>query len=301
MIKQETLGRLNKRKVFCNHYVSAFKWLSGKNIASSYRSVYDALKAHLKYICNEEREDLIFTYNYNLQTWKEIADFELSQRYDARIACKFFVTLPNDLEIEKATEMIKEFIEKEIGASFYTFALHRNKGIIENKDNFHAHIVFSSRNKDGKKIKFNKKQLYDLRRKWEEILEKRGYEIKNATWRKRERVPNFWLNGKINENAVKYIITQRHTWALMTKAINEEKRFREKEEERKRKRKEEERKRTEPLKRETERKKLLRDITKRILNNHRRGEGRETEEEKQLKINQNKKPLNSTIPRLNQN
>ena len=292
------LSSLNKRNVFCNHYMSAFKWLSGKNIASSYKSVYDALKAHLKYICNKEREDLVLAYNYNLEKWKELSDLEISRRYDARIACKFFATLPNDLTDKEALDLVKEFLEKEIKSQFFTIAIHRNRGVIENKENLHAHIIFYARNVNGKKIKFSKSELYTLRRRWEEYLENRGFVIKTAPWRGRIRV-NLYQNSKLNEPAIQYIKTQRQVWTWMTKAIDIEKNFREKEEERKRKRKEEEKKRTEPLKRETEQKNLLRDIMKQILNNHRRGEGRETEEGKQLKINQNKKSLNSTIPRPN--
>ena len=298
MIKQETLGTLNKRKVFCNHYMSAFKWLSGKNIASSYSSAYDALKHHLKYIANHKRDDLALVYNDDLNKWKELTELELSRRYDARIACKFFATLPNDLSNQEALDLVKEFLEKEVKSQFFTIAIHRNLGVIENKENLHAHVVFYARDLNGKKIKFSKRELYNIRRKWEEHLENRGFVIKTAPWRGRIRV-NLYQNSRLNEPEIQYIKSQRQVWALMTKAINEEKSFREKEEERKRKRKEEERKRTEPLKRETEQKNLLRDITKRILNNHRRGEGRETEEGKQLKINQNKKSLNSTIPRLN--
>jgi len=156
-------------------------------------------------------------------------------------------------------------------------------------------VVFYARDLNGKKIKFSKRELYNIRRKWEEHLENRGFVIKTAPWRGRIRV-NLYQNSKLNELEVKYIKTQRQVWAWMTKAIDIEKSFREEKES---KRREEKRKRTELIKRETERKNLLRDITKRILNNHRGGEGRETEKGKQLKINQNKKSLNSTIPRPN--
>jgi len=258
--------------------------------------VYDVIKAHLRYIAGK-RDDIVAVWNADLEKWKELTEKELAIRWDARIACKFFVTLPNDLSTQEALELVKKFIEKEIKTSFYTVAIHRNTGCIEGKENLHAHVIFYARDTNGKKISFSKSELYNLRRKWEEHLESKGFIIKTAPWRGRIRV-NLYQNSKLNETAIQYIKSQRQVWAWMTKAIDEEKAFREKEE---RKRREEERKRTETPKKENERKTLLRDIIKRILNKHTEGGGRETEDKKQLKINQNKKLLNSTIPRPNQN
>ena len=218
-------GQGFSKKVFCNHYVSPFKWFSGRNKANSYKSVYDALKAHLKYICNEKRDDLVLVYNDDLEKWKEIAEFELSKRWDSRIACKFFMTLPNSLSNEEALDLVKAFVENEIKPEFFTIAIHRGLGCIENKENLHAHVVFSSRDINKKKIYFNKNQLYNLRRKWEEYLKNKDFTIKTATWRGQKKVLNLYENGKLNEKAIKYIKTKRQIWALVQEAIDAERIF----------------------------------------------------------------------------
>jgi len=287
MIKQETPDVLNKRKVFCNHFMSAFKWFSGRNKASSYRSVYDALKAHLRYISGK-REDLVAVWNADFEKWKELTEKELSKRWDARIACKFFVTLPNAMTDREALDLVKDFLEKEIRSQYFTITVHRNFGCIEGKENLHAHVIFYARNVNGKKISFSKSELYNLRRTWENYLENKGFTIKTAPWRGRIRV-NLYQNSKLNELEVKYIKTQRQVWAWMTKAIDIEKSFRE----------EKERKRREPIKREQKfpERKTLRDTLERILKGKlaeiKRRKEEQEEKEKKLKTKQNQ----TTLPR----
>jgi len=239
------------RKVFCNRFVSSFTWFSGKSKSPSYRNAFDALKAHLKYISNDKREDLELIYNNDIEKWKELTELELNRRWDARFACKFFLTLPNDLTAEEALTLIKKLIDEEIQANFYTIAIHRNKSLIEQKDNLHAHIVFSSRTKNGKRIKFNRQDLSRIHKRWNQILYEYGYIIKTATWRNRERV-KLYRNKELDETAITYIKTQRRLWALYTQAIDAEAT------ERERTKKKEEEKRTIPTP-------SLRDTLKRIL------------------------------------
>jgi len=282
------LGNLGKRKVFYNHYMSAWQWLSGRNKSRSYKSVYDVIKAHLRYIAGK-RDDIVATWNADLEKWKELTEKELSKRWDARIACKFFVTLPNAMTNREALDLVKDFLEKEIRSQFFTITVHRNLGCIDGKENLHAHVIFYARNVNGKKISFSKSELYTLRRRWEEYLENRGFVIKTAPWRGRIRV-NLYQNSKLNEPAIQYIKTQRQVWAWMTKAIDIEKSFREKEEERKR---------TEPIKREQKfpERKTLRDTLERILKGKlaeiKRRKEEQEEKEKKLKTKQNQ----TTLPR----
>ena len=213
-------------KKFYNYFVSDIIWFSARKVGKSYKSTFDALKNHIKYISNEKREDVVITQNLDIEKWKRISEKELAIRNDARIAAKFFLTLPNDLDVNEALQMINDFVKEALGnPEEVGIAIHRNKGVIEGKDNLHAHIIISTRNKEGKKIDINRETLKRLHQIWKKMLEDRGYKILTATWRKRERVKDFYVDNEVNEKAVEYIKLNREFWDLIKQAVLYEKQY----------------------------------------------------------------------------
>ena len=222
-----TQNAVFRYRAFYNRFFNPISWFSQKSTSGGYKSVWHALKSHIRYIADPKRKDLELAEGLELDKWKAITESEISRRWDARIAGKFFLTLPNELTAEQALQLVKSFVENEIQSANIGIAIHRNKGILEGKDNLHAHVVFSARRKDGKKVRLNRKDLSELQRKWDEYLTRAGFEVKTAPWRRQVKAKDFWQDGKINEDVVRYVKTQRSVWALLTKAVNEEKVFRE--------------------------------------------------------------------------
>jgi len=226
-LTSSTQNATSRYKVFYNRFFGNVAWFSQRSTSRGYKNVWHALKSHIYYIANEKRKDLELAEGLELDKWKAITDSEVAKRWDARIAGKFFLTLPNELTAEQALQLVKSFVENEIQSANIGIAIHRNKGILEGKDNLHAHVVFSARRKDGKKVRLNRKDLSELQRKWDEYLTRAGFQVKTAPWRRQVKAKDFWQNGKINEDVVRYVKTQRHVWALLTKAVDAEKVFRE--------------------------------------------------------------------------
>ena len=181
---------------------------------------------HIRYIANEKRDDLLYAEGLDQKKWKEIADNETSRRWDSRVAGKVTFALPNELGTEEAKSFIREFIENEIGAQNYGFALHRPKGVVSGKDNFHAHVVFSARGKDGKKLRINRRKLSEFQKKWDQYLERyTGLKPFKVTPRIAKKIRPYHVRPEselYDERAVKYLRVRREFIALYFEALKEE-------------------------------------------------------------------------------
>lgn len=169
--------------------------------------------SHAAYILREEnykyKEDLIykeygnlpqFSGNNALNFWKAADEFEGVNRNAYR---EFELNIPNELNNQQAIQLIKEFVNKELGTDFpFTYAIHKSYNE-QGQANLHCHLMFSERKLDGiereKNIFFkksnsknphlggNKKdrvwkektKLLDIRKSWEifqnNALEKNGF------------------------------------------------------------------------------------------------------------------------------
>ena len=207
-------------------YFGDITWFSQRKTPASYGSVGRALSMHILYIANEKREDLLYTEGLDQKKWKEIVQSETSRRWDSRVAGKVTFALPNELGIEEAKAFIREFIENEIGAQDYGFALHRPKGVVSGKDNFHAHVVFSARGRDGKKLRINRRKLSELQKKWDQYLERyTGLKPFKVTPRIAKKIRPYHVrpeSGLYDERAVEYLRVRREFIALYFEALKEE-------------------------------------------------------------------------------
>ena len=121
---------------------------------------------------------------------------EKNERKNGVIYREFEIALPVEFSREQNIDLVKEFVEKELGKDYvYTFAIHKPKSLIkEGMDQPHVHLMFCDRKLDGlernekdffkrynsknpelggarKEIEWQtKEKLVDLRKDWEILL-----------------------------------------------------------------------------------------------------------------------------------
>ena len=163
-------------------------------------------KEHEEYILREgsfdKKNDLEYKEHGNMpefmngepkKFWK-IA--EKNERKNGVIYREFEIALPVEFSREQNIDLVKEFVEKELGKDYvYTFAIHKPKSLTkEGMDQPHVHLMFCDRKLDGiernekdffkrynsknpelggarKEIEWQtKEKLVDLRKDWEILL-----------------------------------------------------------------------------------------------------------------------------------
>ena len=121
---------------------------------------------------------------------------EKNERKNGVIYREFEIALPVEFSREQNIDLVKEFVEKELGKDYvYTFAIHKPKSLTkEGMDQPHVHLMFCDRKLDGiernekgffkrynsknpelggarKEIEWQtKEKLVDLRKDWEILL-----------------------------------------------------------------------------------------------------------------------------------
>jgi hypothetical protein len=224
----------NSKKTFTGFYVGNIGWFSARSTSKSYKSVTHAIKAHIKYLTNEKREDLRLHEGLEIEFWQRLAEEETQKRWDARIAGKLILTLPNDLSDDEAFEIVKKFIDEQLNPLHIGIAIHRNAGTISGKENLHAHILFSARKKDGKKMRLGREDLRKLHIEWAKTIENLGYTIYKSPLTHQKL--NIHHGGKPDEKTIKFIQLKRRIWAIIEQEIDETLKEEEKEKEEQEKR-----------------------------------------------------------------
>ena len=163
-------------------------------------------KEHEEYILREgsfdKKNDLEYKEHGNMPEfikgqpknfWKTA---EKNERKNGVIYREFEIALPVEFSREQNIDLVKEFVEKELGKDYvYTFAIHKPKSLTkEGMDQPHVHLMFCDRKLDGiernekdffkrynsknpelggarKEIEWQtKEKLVDLRKDWEILL-----------------------------------------------------------------------------------------------------------------------------------
>ena len=162
------------------HYISDFTYFSGKKVSSKYGNVINAIREHIRYI--GRKAEGVFTLNLNVNEWVERAKSEIRKRWDSRIALKFVMALPletNEKNVESVADFLQEFIAEKLNVEKenISIAVHLHKGISGNY-NPHAHVLVYPRNREGKKLRLNRKDLSEFHREWQKVLQELGYQIR---------------------------------------------------------------------------------------------------------------------------
>lgn len=211
-------------------YFGDISWFSQRSTKPSYGSVTKALKAHIKYIANPNRKDLVYAENLNMDYWLDIAQKEINKRWDSRIAGKVIVALPNEMGVEEGVRLIKEFFMKEVGTSDLGIAVHDSVGVVSGERNLHAHIVFSARDKEGKKLRLNPTKLREIQRKWDEYLNRSGYSPDRCPVKMKKKIRPYHVrpdSALYDLRAVEYLRTRRRVWTLSVEAFQLERKYQE--------------------------------------------------------------------------
>lgn len=158
-----------------------------------------AAKAHTEYLTREGKhshraQELEKTWSGNLPEWAnnpkqfwEAAD--TYERANGRVYSEVVVALPRELSKDGREQLVRDFIEKEIGGRFtYTAAIH-NPRALDGGEQPHAHIMFSVRERDG--IERTKEQYFKRANPQKPEL---GGAKKSREWSKDSRE-----NDRVNE------------------------------------------------------------------------------------------------------
>jgi hypothetical protein len=269
-------------KTFTGFYVGNISWFSGKGKSKSYKTVAHAVKAHIKYLKNEKREDLRLHEGLEIEFWQRLAEEETQKRWDARVAGKLILTLPNDIPDAEALSIVKKFIQDFFDPQHIGIAIHRPQSKISGKENLHAHILFSARRNDGKKMRIGREDLRRLHIEWAKKIEQLGYTIYKSPLTHQKL--NIYNNGKPDEKTIKFIQLKRRIWAIIEQEIDEtlKEEKKKEEEQRKREKEQQEKQHTEPI--------LIRFLRKAKEQLHTgRREGKEGKHEKETKIIQQRR------------
>lgn len=135
-------------------------------MASYHLSVKTGVKGnaspHAAYIAREDKyarqqdTDLEHKASGNMPAWaahKPSEFWKAADTFERANGCTYReieIALPRELKPEQQIELVRDFIQQEIGDRHaYQFAIHNPKAAIEGGEQPHAHIMFSERLNDG--------------------------------------------------------------------------------------------------------------------------------------------------------
>jgi len=158
---------------FENGFVGNLAWFSAGHTAPSYGgNPFNAVRSHLTYLLSHDVEEASFTKDDRSRILQELKQYQT--RYDATIAGKFFLSLPNDFN----TKDIRQFIDSVMPEPVkYEYVVHRSKNK-NGQENLHVHILLHPINTvTGKKLRWRKKELSQIHKNYRNTLERFGYEL----------------------------------------------------------------------------------------------------------------------------
>jgi len=181
------------------HYISDFTYFSERKTKGKFDNVLQALRAHIKYITR--KAEGIITDNLDLKDWLDKAKREIAKRWDSRVALKFTMALPQDVNeqnAERYIELVKNFISTRLNVdpNEIGIALHLHTGY-SGEYNPHIHALVFPKTRNNRKLRLNRKELSEFHREWQNLLEALGYRIKKDP--EDERLPH--LGERIHYDA----------------------------------------------------------------------------------------------------
>lgn len=137
-----------------------------------------------------KKEELLCVENQNLPEWAENKnDFwgEMDSQEKKNAYREIVLALPKELNFEQQKALIHDYCAENLKGHPLTFAIHENIGSLSGERNPHAHIIFSERKMDERKVEREKfcrqrsgykkdrditgagrrKWLFNMRKSWE--------------------------------------------------------------------------------------------------------------------------------------
>ena len=152
------------------HSIGDFGWFSQKKTAPSYGSVFKALKAHYRYVKSKASA----FWNDNFKALLSKGKEEIAKRWDSRIALKFWVAVPKDWDEGKALKRVVAFVSEQLNIPPKNISAYFHP----HPRNPHVHLIIYPRNREGKKLRINRKELKEFHKAWDIYLQELGYRIK---------------------------------------------------------------------------------------------------------------------------
>lgn len=172
-------------------------------------------REHEEYILREgsfdKKNDLEYKEHGNMPEFikKQPKNFwkiaEKNERKNGIIYREFEIALPVEFSREQNIDLVKEFVEKELGKDYvYTFAIHKPKSLTkEGMDQPHVHLMFCDRKLDG--IERNEKDFF---KRYNSKNPELGGARKEIEWQTKEKLVNLrkdWeilLNSHLEKNNI---------------------------------------------------------------------------------------------------
>jgi len=160
-----------------NGFVGNVKWFSSGNTAPSYQgNVFRSVQSHMNYLLNHDVVDSSFSKEDRKRIIDELKQYQT--RYDARVAGKFFMSLPNDFDLSNIKNFIAEVLPEPVS---FEYVVHRSMNKDE-QENLHVHVILHPVNQEtGKKLRWGKKELSQLHKNYKQALQDRGYNLVTHT------------------------------------------------------------------------------------------------------------------------
>lgn len=173
------------------HFIGPVTSFRHAKLAPSYRSLWDCVKAHIRYISRSSEAALV--EGLDLDTWEKRV---VATKGKQAAALKLVMALPNDLTPEEAVQLVQDFWTQTplflkrwqrkgvkyqervaLPEDHLGLVIHDSYGLSGHK-NLHAHILVWPRDSEGKTLSLDRTSLKDLHRLWDEALIGKGYQIR---------------------------------------------------------------------------------------------------------------------------
>ncbi|WP_297487607.1 MobA/MobL family protein [uncultured Cetobacterium sp.] len=185
-------------------------------------------KPHAEYILREnkykDKGDLVYKEHGNLaynpiEFWQK-ADEE--ERVNGLTYREFELSIPNEFTKEQGIELIKKFVDKEVGKNHpYSFAIHSPNSTNDINKNLHCHLMFTDRKLDN--IDRTLEQFF---KRANSINPELGGAKKDREWKKKEKLLSIrksWevlVNQELEKNGFTDRVSCESLENLKEKSIN---------------------------------------------------------------------------------
>lgn len=150
---------------------------------SSYSKSESRLSSHLGYISRNNQLDLekdngdLLSSKDDVEAAVEAWMAESSKKKGARVSANLVFSAPKGSDRQVVKDGLSTFLEERFGGkNEYLFVMH------DDTDHPHGHVVVKTRGYDGKQLRINRDELYELRVGFAEKLRARGLNV-SATYR----------------------------------------------------------------------------------------------------------------------
>ena len=204
---------------------------------------------HFNYINRQEKygklHDLIYSESGNLPVWakdgkdyweetkaqeeqveKDFEEGKVGRKINS--VRKYRFALPNEMTDEEMIEFTKEYVDENFKDLPYTFAIHKKKSTIHEKENPHVHLIFSDRVNNERSKHLDKDEYYKKHgvsrygKEYGGSYRTRDYTAKNTrVYRQTRKDLADRINAYYKEKGINKSVTEKSLKEERRNALNE--------------------------------------------------------------------------------